>query len=198
MASEQRGGGACARDDAGGGRRGGAGRAARGQREGDPQPVRLVERGLGGPLVGGGDRGDDGQPEAGPGARRRRRGAVEAVEDMRELVGRDTGAVVADLDRDVAVALSGGDGGDGPAVGVGEHVGEQVVDGGTVATITAAERDGNVTVEIWARSAHPWTRPVRSTRSCCRSGCWSSRASRSMSSTSRLMRWASSAMRRIA
>jgi hypothetical protein len=51
---------------------------------------------------------------------------------------------------------------------------------------------------IRARWTQPSTRLARSTGSCCRAGCWSRRASRSMSSTRRLIRWASSAIRRIA
>jgi hypothetical protein len=39
-----------------------------GQGEGDAQPVRVVERGVRGALVGGGDLGDDGEAEAGSGA----------------------------------------------------------------------------------------------------------------------------------
>jgi hypothetical protein len=57
-------------------------------------------------MVGGGDRGDDGESEAGAGAWCWRCGPVEAVEDAGELVGRDAGAVVADFDGDGA-ALAG-------------------------------------------------------------------------------------------
>ena len=55
--------------------------------------------------------------------------AVEPVEDVRQLVAGDAGAVVADLDDDVAVAPGGGDGGDGAGGGVRGHVAEDVVEG---------------------------------------------------------------------
>jgi hypothetical protein len=41
--------------------------AGHGQGEGDTQPVWVIERGLGAAAMGSGDRGDDGEPEAGPG-----------------------------------------------------------------------------------------------------------------------------------
>lgn len=56
-------------------------------------------------------------------------GAVEAVEDVAQLVGRHARAVVADIDLDRAALRGGGDGGDGSVRGVCANVGEQVVDG---------------------------------------------------------------------
>lgn len=68
----------------------GPGRPADGQGERDAKPVRVVQAGLGGAVVGSGDGVDDSQPEAGPGRAARRRAApVEAVEDAGEL-GRGT------------------------------------------------------------------------------------------------------------
>ena len=79
--------------------------------------------------MGAGDGGHNGEPEAGPWAGWLLPGAVEAVEDAHELISRDAGAVVADLDGDGAAVLGRADGGDGAGRGVGADVGEQVVDG---------------------------------------------------------------------
>src|SRR6516165_5806462 len=112
------------------GRGGLVGRAAGGQGERDAQPVRVVEAGLRGAVMGGGDGGDDGEAEAGSGrAVPARPAAVEAVEDPGELSRGHTWAVVADFDGDAAVAPGGGEGGRGVARGVRADVGEQVVDG---------------------------------------------------------------------
>src|SRR5215472_7674084 len=113
-----------------GGRGGLVGRAVGGQGERDAQTVRVVEAGLRGAVVGGGDGVDDGEAETGPGrAVPARPAAVEAVEDTGELRRRHAGAVVADLDGDAAVAPGGGQGGRRVARGVRADVGEQVVDG---------------------------------------------------------------------
>lgn len=69
-------------------------RAARGQGENDPQPVRLVRHGGHVAVVRGGDRSRDGQPQAGAGPPGGDPGPVEAVEDAGELIRRDAGAVV--------------------------------------------------------------------------------------------------------
>jgi hypothetical protein len=80
--------------------------------------------------MGGRDRGDDGQAEAGPGAACRGAGPVEAVEDARQLGGGDTGAVVAHLDGDCPVLAGGrGDGAHRAVRRVHTDVGKQVVDG---------------------------------------------------------------------
>ncbi len=79
--------------------------------------------------MGGGDLGDDGEPEAGPGTPGRGARAVEPVEDAGEPVGRDAGTVVADLHDDAVAGLAGGDDGGGPFRGVRVHVGQQVVHG---------------------------------------------------------------------
>src|SRR5215475_5624083 len=93
------------------GRNGLVGRAVGGQGERDAQPVRVVEAGLRRAVVGGGDGVDDGEAEAGSGrAAPARPAAVEAVEDAGELSRGHTGAVVADLDDDAAVAPGGGEG----------------------------------------------------------------------------------------
>src|SRR5215471_18535450 len=106
------------------------GRAAGGQGERDAQPVRVVEAGLRGAVVGGGDGVDDGEAQAGSGrAVPAWATAVEAVEDAGEMGRGDAGAVVADFDGDAAVAPGGGEGGRGVAWGVRADVGEQVVDG---------------------------------------------------------------------
>src|SRR5207245_9567485 len=124
---ESAGGGGRVRDRDGRLGRGGPGG---GQGERDAQPVRVVQAGLGGAVVSGGDRVDDGEPEAGSGRAAPARAApVEPVEDAGELVGGDAGTVVADLDRDAAIALGSGEGGRGVARGVRPDVGEQVVDG---------------------------------------------------------------------
>jgi len=79
--------------------------------------VRNGGRGLRGPAVRGGDLGRDGQAEAGaPGSLAC--GPVEALEDVRQLVRRNAGAVVADLDRDPVAAGGRGDRADGPGAGV--------------------------------------------------------------------------------
>ena len=145
------------------------------------------------------------RPDPGSG---RGAGPVEAVEDAGELVGGDAGAVVADLDHDAAAAvLAGGDGGGGALGGVRAHVGEQVVDGPAQQFLVADGRPGRARCRparsaagsaIRARSTHSATRALRSTGSAAGSGCWSRRASRSMSSTSPPIRWASSVIRRIA
>ena len=100
-----------------------------GHGKGDAQPPWPVGRGRDGAVVGRGDLGDDGEPEAGPGTLRRGSRAVEAVEDPGEPVGGDAGAVVADLDDHAVVVVVGGDDGGGPLRGVRVHVGQQVVHG---------------------------------------------------------------------
>src|SRR5439155_11320695 len=81
----------------------------RADREGQPdtEAAREGPRGLRRAPVRGGDLGRDGQAEAGaPGPLAS--GPVEALEDVRQLVRRDAGAVVADLDDDaVAIACRG-------------------------------------------------------------------------------------------
>src|SRR5262252_4310294 len=100
-AQDRRGSGRCG--DRMRGRSGLVGRAAGGQGERDPQPVGVVEAGLRGAVVGGGDGVNDGEAETGSGrAVPARPTAVEAVEDAGELSRGHTGAVVADLDGDAA------------------------------------------------------------------------------------------------
>src|SRR5215472_8748303 len=107
-----------------GGRGGLVGRAVGGQGERDAQPVRIVEAGLRGAVVGGGDGVDDGEAEAGTGwAVPAWPAAVEAIEDTGELSRGHPGAVVADLDGDAAVAPGGGEGGRGLARGVRADIG---------------------------------------------------------------------------
>src|SRR6185437_545408 len=74
----------------------------------DMEAAREGPRGLRRPAVRGGDLGRDGQAEAGaPGPLAS--GPVEALEDVRQLVRRDAGAVVADLDGDAAAGACRGD-----------------------------------------------------------------------------------------
>jgi hypothetical protein len=76
------------------------------QSEGDPQSVWLVERGRNVSVVGGGDRGGDGQTQAGTGTPGRNLGPVEPVEDASQLVRRHSGTIVADLHDHESVALA--------------------------------------------------------------------------------------------
>src|SRR5580692_12566703 len=76
----------------------GTGSRPDGQGQRDPQAARAYRRGLRGAAVRGGDLRGDGQPEARAGAARPRPGAVEALEDVRQLIWRNTGPIVADLD----------------------------------------------------------------------------------------------------
>jgi len=55
-------------------------------------------------------------------------GAVEALEDVGQLAGRDAGSVVADVDHDLAVARGRGDRAGGAGRSVHQHVHEQVAD----------------------------------------------------------------------
>src|SRR5215469_2425820 len=82
----------------------GRGRPSGGHGERDAQPMWVVQAGLGRAVVGRGDSVDDGEPEAGP-RQAALTGPVEPVEVTGEVIGRHTGAVVADLDGDAAVAL---------------------------------------------------------------------------------------------
>src|SRR4029077_3978782 len=85
-------------------------------------------RGLRRAAVRGGDLGRDGQAEAGaPGPLAP--APVEALEDVRQRLRRDPGAVVADLDGDAVARGRRGDRAGGPGGGVYEHVHQQVVDG---------------------------------------------------------------------
>ena len=119
------------------------GQAAGGEGQRDPQAMRAGRLGERGAAVREGDLGGDGEPEARPGREAGRdrlageipprpgpgaSGGVETLEDVRQLIGWDAGAVVGHLDREVTADLARGDHAYRVTGGVHEHVHEQVVD----------------------------------------------------------------------